>query len=74
MKPNLSERERLLRTLSGVYAMLLGFLFIQGTAGILLGVIGLLALATGLVGWCGIYALLGKSASPSAHDLPESDN
>ncbi len=41
--------------------MLLGFLFIQGVVGILIGVLGLVSLVTGLVGWCGIYSLLGIS-------------
>jgi hypothetical protein len=58
MEPNVGERDKLLRTILGVYSMLLGFLFIQGVVGILIGVLGLVSLLTGLVGWCGVYSLL----------------
>lgn len=58
---NVGQTDRLIRTILGLYAMLLGFLFIQGWLGILIGVIGVIALVTGLVGWCGLYKLLGKS-------------
>ena len=61
MKPNVGERDKLLRTILGVYCMLLGFLFIQGVVGILIGVLGLVSLVTGFAGWCGIYSLLGIS-------------
>lgn len=61
MERNVGERDRLLRTIFGIYAMLLGFLYIQGAIGIILGILGLVALGTGITGWCGIYTLLGKS-------------
>lgn len=61
MKLNVGERDKLLRTILGVYGMLLGFLFIQGVVGILIGVLGLVSLVTGLVGWSGVYSLLGFS-------------
>ena len=61
MKPNVGDGERLIRVLVGVYVMLLGFLFIQGAVGIILGIVGLVAFVTGVSGWCGIYAALKKS-------------
>ncbi len=61
MKPNISDGERLIRVILGIYGMLLGFLFIQGVVGIILGVVGLVTFATGASGWCGLYTLLGKS-------------
>jgi len=72
MEPNVGERDKLLRTILGVYAMLLGFLFIQGVVGILIGALGLVSLVTGLVGWCGIYSLLGISTleQPVAETIP----
>ncbi|MBN1259503.1 MAG: DUF2892 domain-containing protein [Anaerolineae bacterium] len=63
MERNIGELERLLRVILGIYAMLMGFLFIQGVAGIVLGALGLLSVVTGLVGWCAVYTLLGKGAS-----------
>jgi len=70
MKPNIGDGERLIRTILGIYAMLLGFLFIQGVVGIILGVLGLIAFATGASGWCGIYALLGKSTLQATSTEP----
>jgi hypothetical protein len=64
MKPNVDEKVRLYSTILGVYGMLLGFLFIQGAIGILLGLVGLIALFTGLTGWFFIYHLMGKSTVP----------
>jgi len=76
MKPNIGDGERLIRTILGIYAMLLGFLFIQGVVGIILGVLGLMVFATGAVGWCGIYTLMGKStlkAESTGPEQPESE-
>lgn len=61
MERNVGERDRLLRTIFGVYGMLLGFLFIQGVIGIIVGALGLISLITGIVGVCGIYKLVGMS-------------
>ncbi len=73
IKPNIGDLERLLRIIIGIYTMLLGFMFIQGLAGNLLGFAGLLAFVTGAVGWCGMYTLLGKelpATEPPADELP----
>jgi hypothetical protein len=59
--PNVGSRDRLFRTILGVYGMLLGFLFIQGLVGNILGILSAISLVTGIVGWCGIYSLLGIS-------------
>jgi len=67
-KHNIGEVERILRVILGIFAMLLGFLFIQGVAGIILGVLGLIAFLTGVVGWCGIYVLLGKEELPQPQE------
>ena len=61
MVTNVGSRDRLFRTIFGVFGMLLGFLFIQGFVGNAIGIVGLVSLVTGVVGWCGIYALLGRS-------------
>ncbi len=60
MKPNIGKMERLLRVILGIYAMLLGFLFVRHAVGTLIGVLGLVALVTGATGWCGLYALLKR--------------
>ncbi len=68
MELNVGSRERLLRTILGVYGMLLGFLFIQGLVGNILGILSTISLLTGIVGWSGIYSLLGISTM-SERDL-----
>lgn len=60
IRHNISDLERLLRVIFGVYAMLLGFLFISGLVGNLLGFLGLLLAITGAMGWSGIYTVLGR--------------
>ncbi len=60
MKPNVGKIDRTLRALAGVVAIIswpLGLL--HGTAAIVALVIGVVLLATALLGWCPPYALLG---------------
>ncbi|HHE71503.1 MAG TPA: DUF2892 domain-containing protein [Chloroflexi bacterium] len=72
MKRNIGELDRLLRTILGVYGMLLGFLFIQGVAGTVLGVLSLVVLITGLIGHCAVYTLLDISTADTEQPLEES--
>ena len=76
MKPNVGEKERLYRTIFGLYGMLVGFFFLQGVIGVILGVIGLISLVTGLTGWCAIYHFTGKSTleTPSSDTNTEQNN
>lgn len=64
MSARIGEGERLIHTLVGVYAMLLGLLFIQGFLGGLLGVLGLAGLVAGLTGRYGLSQLIPALASP----------
>ena len=57
MKANVGSIERILRVLVGL--ALIG-LTLTGSIG-LWGWVGVVALATGLVGWCPPYAILGLS-------------
>ncbi len=74
MQPNLSDREKLLRTIFGVYLMLLGFLFIQNVLGILLGIVGLALLVTGVLGWCPLYVWLKRSTAPAMSEEPAGED
>ena len=65
MKPNIGKLDQLLRFVCGTFAMLVGFLFLQGFVGILIGIIGLILVVTGAVRHCGIYDLLGISTIES---------
>jgi hypothetical protein len=57
MKRNVGSIDRVLRVLAGIVLLVVGFAVIGGTAGIVVGVIGLIPLATGLIGWCPLYSL-----------------
>jgi hypothetical protein len=77
MKPNIGEKERLYRTILGVYGMLFGFFFVQGVIGVILGIISLISLVTGLTGFCAIYHFTGKStlhAASSEIEMEQNDD
>ena len=54
--------------------MLLGFFFLQGVIGIILGILSLVSLVTGLTGWCAIYHLTGKSTLETSTITIEEQN
>ena len=58
MKGNVGSIDRVLRVLAGLALVVVGFAVIQGTAGIVVGVIGVIPLLTGAIGWCPLYSLL----------------
>ncbi len=60
MKSNVGGIDRVLRIVVGL--VLIG-LAATGTVGAW-GYVGVVPLLTGLVGWCGLYSLLGKSTCP----------
>lgn len=59
MHVNQANWERIARVVLGIVLLYIGFGgMIAGTLGTVIGVIGLIPLLTGLIGWCPIYALL----------------
>lgn len=59
-KTNEGNLDRGLRIALGLFLMALGFGGVLGGGlGLAVGVIGLIPLATGLVGWCPLYSVLG---------------
>lgn len=56
MKKNVGPADRAIRILLGIVIILLGVLFKSWW-----GLIGLLPILTGVIGWCGLYSLLGIS-------------
>jgi predicted cobalt transporter CbtA len=50
--------DRVARVVAGVVLLAVGFGAIGGTVGTVLGVVGLIPLLTGLIGYCPIYSLL----------------
>ena len=60
MKSNVGGIDRVLRIVLGLVLIVLAATGTVGTWGYL----GLLPLATGLLGWCGLYRVLGISTCP----------
>lgn len=50
--------DRILRALIGVVGIWLGFAQMGGAGGVIVGLVGVVLLVTGAVGWCPIYAAL----------------
>ncbi len=64
MKVNESSTERVIRVIIGallVAAWLFGWL--SGTWAVVLGIVGIVLIVTGAVGFCAVYALLGVSTA-----------
>jgi uncharacterized membrane protein HdeD (DUF308 family) len=64
IKQNEGTVDRILRVIIGSLALLAGFFWLTSTAQIIAYVVGVVALLTGLVGYCGLYALIGVSTCP----------
>ena len=62
MTKNEGNIDRILRIVAGL-ALLAGF-FLTNASYSWLYLVGLVPLATGLLGWCAIYSLLGVSTCP----------
>ena len=59
MNTNEGTVDRVVRVIVGLALFYLGFFSLGGTtAGMAIGVVGVLALITGLVGFCPFYALI----------------
>ncbi len=61
---NVGESDRTIRGVIGIVLMAVALLGLQGGLQILVGTIGVVVLITGLVGYCGIYTLLGIQSCP----------
>ena len=64
MKPNVGGFDRILRIAAGLAILSLLFLAEGGMRWI--GLVGLVPLLTGAIGWCPIYPLLGFNTCPMA--------
>jgi len=65
-KPNESTADRVIRIVLGIVLLALGWGgVVTGTWGWVLKIVGFVPLITGLVGWCGIYALFVLSTKKS---------
>lgn len=65
LKQNESTFDRVIRIIVGIIALLVGYTVLSGAAQTIVYVVGLIALLTGAIGFCGLYALLGISTLKS---------
>ncbi len=61
MKQNESTIDRTIRVIMGIMAFAAARFVFTGTLSTVLYVIGAIALVTGIIGFCGLYAVLGIS-------------
>jgi len=60
-KPNEGKIDRTIRIVLGIILLGLAFFSLSGTAQIVAEVVGAIALITGMLGFCGLYKILGIS-------------
>jgi hypothetical protein len=63
MAVNVGGVDKVLRIVAGI--CLLGLVFVLEGSARWLGLIGIVPLATGLVGYCPLYSLMGVNTSPA---------
>jgi hypothetical protein len=54
-KQNVGGIDRVLRVVLGIAMVVIGLFVLKGTTGTVVGIVGLIPLATGLVGFCPLY-------------------
>jgi hypothetical protein len=66
---NEASWDRAARIAAGIVLLIVGFGVVGGTGGTIIGVIALVPLLTGLIGWCPLYSLLGMRTDKSRTDV-----
>ena len=61
LKPNEGKIDRIVRIVLGILLLGLAFFSLAGTAQIVAGVVGVISLVTGVIGFCELYKVLGIS-------------
>jgi len=57
MKTNEANWDRIARVILGLVLIVVGFFVVQGTVGVIVGIVGFVPLVTGLIGFCPLYTL-----------------
>lgn len=65
LKQNEGLLDRVLRVIIGSIALLAGFFWLAGITQIVAYILGAVALFTGIVGFCGLYTLIGVTTCPT---------
>ena len=61
LKQNESSTDRIIRVAVGIISLSMGLFLFTGIAQTIAYIIGAVTLITGIIGFCGLYALLGIS-------------
>ncbi len=61
LKTNEGKTDRIIRIVLGIILLGLAFFNLTGAAQIIAGIVGVIALVTGAIGFCGLYKVLGIS-------------
>lgn len=61
IKQNEGISDRVIRVVIGSAALIAAYFWLSGIAQVIAYIIGVAALATGIIGFCGLYTLLGIS-------------
>ena len=69
MKVNVGSTDRLIRLVAGVVLVGAGLFAVQGAMQWVLGILGVVLVATGSLRFCPIYAALGLSTNGSARSV-----
>jgi len=64
IKQNEGQLDRMIRVIVGILAFGAGYFFLSGTAQVIAFVVSAIGIGTGVIGFCGLYALLGISTCP----------
>ena len=60
--------DRIARVVFAVVLLIVGFGVMDGTAGVIVGVVALVPLLTGLSGWCPLYSVFGFRTNKTHSD------
>lgn len=65
MKHNIGRNDRILRVIVGSVLLMIAGIIVSGTAGIIMAGLGLIPLATGLIGNCPAYSIFNVNTCES---------
>lgn len=65
IKPNEGRLDRAIRASIGITALALALFYLTGLPQIIAFTIALIGIGTGIIGYCGLYTLLGINTCPT---------
>lgn len=72
MKSNVGGLDRAIRIVLGIVLLVVAYLWLSGALATVAYIVGAILLITGLVGWCGLYTVIGINTckAPTAPPPP----